>query len=268
MVFCTLKDSNGGSVFKTIVDTLSSQMSHISITMSDDHITLSGVDMAHVSIVHITLLSSSFSTFRKTVDRDVNMHVSSEHFKRILRGSKPDDSMTITLKREHDTVVLIQFENEFRTVSFKLPMLEIDQESIDVPELEYDTTVHIPASKFQSIFQDLNVLSPETVCIRSTDKYVEFSSEEHGCETEMSVHPSDDVRIDWTKDVFIQVSLDKFLAYSTMSKMCEDVHLHLSCDYPIYVHFPLVRTVLTKDGEKEKTTIGHCKCHIAPRTID
>lgn len=268
MVFCTLKDSNGGAIFKTIVDTLSSQMSHISMTITNDHLILSGVDMAHVSIVNITLLSSSFSTFRKATDQDVNMHVSIDHFKRILRGCKTDDSITITLKQEHDTAVFVQFENEFRTVSFKLPMLDIDQDSIDVPELEYETTVHLPALKFHTVFQDLNVLSPETVCIQSTNEYVQFASDEHGCETEMSVCVSDDVRIDWTDNVSVQVSVDKFLAYSTMAKMCDDVHLHLSCDYPVYIHFPLVRTITTNDGKKEKLNVGDCKCHIAPRTTD
>ena len=268
MVFCTLKDSNGGAIFKTIVDTLSSQMSHISMTITNNHLILSGVDMAHVSIVNITLLSSSFSTFRKATDQDVNMHVSIDHFKRILRGCKTDDSITITLKQEHDTAVFVQFENEFRTVSFKLPMLDIDQDSIDVPELEYETTVHLPALKFHTVFQDLNVLSPETVCIQSTNEYVQFASEEHGSETEMSVFASDDVRIDWTDNVSVQVSVDKFLAYSTMAKMCDDVHLHLSCDYPVYIHFPLVRTITTNDGKKEKFHVGDCKCHIAPRTTD
>lgn len=268
MVFCTLKNANGGIIFKTIVDTLSSQMSHIGMTITNNHLVLSGVDTAHVSIVNISLLSSSFSTFRKTTEQDVDMHVSIEHFKRILRGCKADDSMKIILKNKYDTSVFIEFENAFRTVSFKLPMLDIDQDSIDVPELKYETTVHLPASKFQTVFQDLNVLSPEAVNIRSTNEHVQFTSEENGCETEMSICASEEVRIDWTNNVSVQVSLDKLLAYSTMSKMCDDVHLHLSGDYPVYIHFPLVYTKTINEGKKETVFVGDCKCHIAPRTSD
>lgn len=268
MTFCIVEDSNGGFIFKTIVETLSSQMSHVSIAITNDHLLLSGVDTAHVSIVNITLLSSSFSTFRKESEQDINMHVSIEHFKRILRGCNSEDSMKLKLENKHDTCIVIEFENKFRKVSFKLPMLQIDEENIEVPQLEYETVVCLPASRFQTVFQDLNVLSPETVLICSTNDQIQFKSEEHGSETEMIIVSSDKVHIVWAKNVVTQVSLDKFLAYSIMSKMCDDVHLHLSGDYPIYIHFPLVHSIMTKEGEKKKVSIGNCKCHIAPRTTD
>lgn len=265
MTFCKITDSHGGDALKTIVETVSSQMSHISFTINHNTLLISGVDMAHVSIVQIALLSSSFSTFQKKGEQDIHFHVSISHLKRILRGCKSDDSFSMSLKNENDTYVRIQFENEFRSVSFRLPMLEIDQDVIEVPDLEYETTINIPACKFQSVFNDLNVLSPETVCIRSCEDEIVISSDEHGSEVDMCVPASEDVKIDWTENVTVQVSLDKLIAYSGMSKLSDQVHMHLSCDFPVYVHFPLIRLV-TNNGKKEKNPIGTCKCHIAPRT--
>lgn len=274
MTFCTISDATGGSVFKTIVETLSSQMSYLSLRILSDRIEISGVDSGHVSVATISLFSSCFSTFHKLEpDNPVHVYLSLEQLKKILRACGSDDTLSIIINKKDDICVTFQFENLLRCHAFSLTVLDIEEESLDIPELDYETVVQLPAQGFRRMFDEMSVMDSEAVHFTSTSENLSIVTTDVVCQSKVNLNNSSpDVDITWTDDVSIKVSLPKIRSYGILSKLCSHVTIHISENFPALFYFKFMREIPI-EGENEKNEknekheniiIGEGKCHIAP----
>jgi len=267
MCYCKISDASGGIVFKNIVETLSSQMSSMSLCILTDTVEISGVDMTHVSVVSISLFSSCFSTFHKLEpDRPIHIHISLEQLKKILRACNNDDVLSIIVENKGDNTVIFQFENNLRCHAFTLTMLDIEEDSIDVPELEYNTVVQLPANGFRHLIDELCVMDSEAVQFVSTTEDLTLTTNDVACNSSVILkNSSQDIIISWKDDVSVKISLPKIKSYSVLSKLCSSVQVHISEDFPALLYYKFVREIETDEkGKKEMQIIGEGRCHIAP----
>eukprot|EP00441_Pelagodinium_beii_P003809 CAMPEP_0197699710 /NCGR_PEP_ID=MMETSP1338-20131121/120983_1 /TAXON_ID=43686 ORGANISM="Pelagodinium beii, Strain RCC1491" /NCGR_SAMPLE_ID=MMETSP1338 /ASSEMBLY_ACC=CAM_ASM_000754 /LENGTH=141 /DNA_ID=CAMNT_0043283231 /DNA_START=87 /DNA_END=508 /DNA_ORIENTATION=+ len=78
-------------------------------------------------------------------------------------------------KPDSDTINLM-FENEGqdKLSDFEVRLMDIDADHLGIPETEYSCVVKMPASEFQKVCRDLNVLG-ETCVISVNKEGVKFS---------------------------------------------------------------------------------------------
>jgi len=251
------------SLLKKILESLKDLVTDANFDCSPTGVALQAMDSSHVSLVSMLLQQEGFEKYR--CDRAIQLGINLNAMSKVMKCAGNDDSVTIKSKEEGDTVNFT-FENQKQSKisEFELKLLEIDADSLGIPDTEYQEVIKMPAAEFQRICRDLTILG-DTVIISATKKGVKFSvSGDVGngnvqCKPSSGVDAKEDeqVTIELEEPVSLTFAL-KYLNYFTKAtSLATTVSLSMSKDVPLVVEYP----ISVKEGE----SVGYVRFYLAPK---
>ncbi|KAG8832677.1 proliferating cell nuclear antigen [Serendipita sp. 399] len=168
----------------------------------DEGIRLQAMDNSHVALVSLNLKSEGFEEYR--CDRPMTLGVNIASLTKVIKCAKDDDEVTLSATDQADTINLVYnakgvfltilpllsfgvpgLKNGFflrrklasdRVANYELKLMDIDQETLGIPETEYDATVTLPSAEFARLCRDLSALG-ESVKIEVSKEGIRFTSE-------------------------------------------------------------------------------------------
>ncbi|KAL0235427.1 hypothetical protein GEMRC1_002009 [Eukaryota sp. GEM-RC1] len=162
------------STLKKIVDAIKDLVKEANIECTLQGVSLQAMDGSHVALVSLTLRKEGFTDF--TNHRNITLGVNLKNLDTILKCAGKDDTVTLSAGDKADHLD-IRFVNETsgQESSFTIKLMDIDQESLGIPDQEYDTEIKLPSSEFQRICKDLGQLG-DTITITTVKGAVSFSA--------------------------------------------------------------------------------------------
>ena len=255
--YCEIHCTNG-TIFKTIVDTLRSEMETLSLQISTKGIHINGMDSTHVSFVDISLLPSSFSLFDIPKDAETfEVSLSLETLHKVLRSCGPNDSMKIIVKEKNDVQIGIHLKNNVRENKFNVNTLDIEHDSIGLPKLTYDANWSLAATTFKRICDELGYIDDGNISFENHPSAVNIQMTSIDCDSTIELNKEGGLEGSSTSEKpFSQsISLTKLKSYSSFAKLSKTIEIHSTPKMPIHLHFPVVM------GDE---TVGNVRCHLAP----
>lgn len=146
------------STLKKCIDAIKDLVSQVNIEANATGISLQAMDSAHISLVSFMLNESAFSSYR--CDKSTTLGISLVELSKIFKMSSTDDQ--VTLKSDNESNFLnITFDNlkSGRTSEFQLNLINIDSESLGIPDTEYPTSIKLGSSDFFKICKELNTVA-------------------------------------------------------------------------------------------------------------
>jgi len=141
------------NILKTSFDAISSIVDEVQIQTDSEGIRLDALDRGHITFVHLDLKTSLFDDF--VCDEPEKINIDTDEFGKILKRSKADDKVIISLD-EGNFIIIFQGEAK-RT--FKIRLIDIDQEPPSPPELNHPTQFEIPFSLLKDSINDIDIFS-------------------------------------------------------------------------------------------------------------
>jgi proliferating cell nuclear antigen PCNA len=109
------------------------------------------------------------------VDRTLALGIKLESMAKILKCSGNDDMITLKTEDDSDSLTfMFESPSQDRISDFELRLMAIDSEHLGIPDTEYTATIKMPASEFQRITRDLQIVG-DTVKISCSKDGVKFS---------------------------------------------------------------------------------------------
>ncbi len=115
------------------------------------------MDSSHVSLCAVQLKAEGFDHFR--CDKPTVLGINTGNLTKILKCAGNDD--VITVKNEEGTdglALLFESPNQDRVSDFELKLMEIESETLGIPDTEYKCFIKMPSAEFQRIIRDLQIL--------------------------------------------------------------------------------------------------------------
>lgn len=150
------------------------------------------MDNSHVALVAVKLEASGFKRYR--CDRSIPLGVNLGSLTKVLKCAKDDDICTLKAGDDAD-ILSLTYEAKStyrRTRSFKtkltrtidsdriaeyeMKLMDIDADTLGIPETEYDASVTMPSTEFGRIVRDLSLLG-ESVRIEVSKEGIRFVSD-------------------------------------------------------------------------------------------
>jgi proliferating cell nuclear antigen len=160
------------SAFKAVFEVLKDIINDVNVYFTDTGIRILTIDTAHVTLVHMNLAAENFEEYNcpTTIIAGMNM---SNMFK-LLKSVSSQDTLTIDI--EGRDYMNIKIENSVKKsfTSFKLKLLDINEDELEVPDIDMDVITTLPSIDFQKIARDMGNLSNEITIIRDRN-ILEFS---------------------------------------------------------------------------------------------
>eukprot|EP01096_Ripella_sp_DP13-Kostka_P016525 TRINITY_DN807_c0_g1_i1.p1 TRINITY_DN807_c0_g1~~TRINITY_DN807_c0_g1_i1.p1 ORF type:complete len:262 (+),score=161.89 TRINITY_DN807_c0_g1_i1:79-864(+) len=246
------------SLLKKILESIKDLVNDANFDCSSEGIALQSMDSSHVSLVAMLLRSQGFVEYR--CDRNIALGINLGSMSKILKCAGNDDSVTIKADDEGDKVTFI-FENPKgdKVSTFELKLIEIDSETLSIPETDYKAVVSVPASDFQKVCRDLTILG-DTVSISCTKGSIRFSvsgdlgsgNTELRQTTDIDSKPEETVTISLEEPVNLSFALRYLNFFTKATGLANTVTLSISPDIPVMLEYPM-------------TDLGYVRYYLAPK---
>eukprot|EP00326_Haptolina_ericina_P024638 CAMPEP_0181182720 /NCGR_PEP_ID=MMETSP1096-20121128/8039_1 /TAXON_ID=156174 ORGANISM="Chrysochromulina ericina, Strain CCMP281" /NCGR_SAMPLE_ID=MMETSP1096 /ASSEMBLY_ACC=CAM_ASM_000453 /LENGTH=260 /DNA_ID=CAMNT_0023271345 /DNA_START=30 /DNA_END=812 /DNA_ORIENTATION=+ len=250
-----------GAMLKKITEAMKDLVTEANFDCSSTGISLQAMDSSHVSLVALLLRSDGFDHFR--CDRNISLGINLGSMGKVLKCCNNDDIVTLKADDNGDSMTFM-FENQSqdRISDFELKLMDIDSEHLGIPETDYKSMIKMPASEFQRICRDLQILG-DTVTIAIGKDGVKFSvSGEMGSgnmtirqNTSVDTKEEEQVQIEMEEPVTLNFALRYLNFFTKATPLSGSVTLQLSKDVPLVVEYKM-------------EDLGHMRFYLAPKIED
>ena len=151
----------------------------LSLNISEDKLYIQGMDANHVCVYELFLLKEWFDLWNVTENKTygVSLHI----FNKILNICSEKQKIIIT--NDNDDKLDIEFisdeKGEFNKY-FAMPLFDIDDEMMSIPDQEYDVDIEMESKKFKSLIEELTKFNDTLSLVCNEEELLLKSESEEG----------------------------------------------------------------------------------------
>lgn len=250
------------SAVKTLIEAIKEVLTDTVIEVDSTGIKIATVDNSHTVLVHVRLFADKFEAFTCTAPKSIGVNLLNLH--KIIKSINNNDILTFFMTEGNDNYLGIVIDNVEKntTTTYRLNLLDLDNEYLDIPPATFHSLINIPSTDFQKIVRDMNNLA-DYVDIKSCNNQLTFKCTGEFCsqETVLSEYcngfTSESVDDECGPDHIIQGEFDlKYLVlFTKCTNLCNTVRLYMKNDYPLVVNYDIA-------------SLGEVKMCLSPRSSD
>ncbi|PPQ93505.1 hypothetical protein CVT25_005203 [Psilocybe cyanescens] len=234
---------------------------------NEEGIVLRAMDNSYVALVSIKFGAPGFTRYR--CDRPMTLGVKLMSLTKVLRCAKDDDICTSKAADEADVLNLVyETKNSDRIAEYDMKLMDIDADSLTIPETEYGARVALPSSEFTRIVCDLSQLG-ESVRIEVSKEGVRFANDGEAANGSVLLWQNDEghsstnddsapagVVIEMNQHISLTFSLKHLVNFSKSASLSGKVQLLMS-NGRIRLH-PGIHPILyrTQDRRRLESEVG------------
>lgn len=205
---------------------------------------ITAIDESATVLVNLKLEASKFTKFE--CKRPVmNLGVHLVWFYTILKVINNDENISLSVDREdeHNLNIDIINPDEDTTKNYKLKMLDLNDNKITVPDLQFDVRIQMNSTKFQKLCKEMDVIS-NYVEIKCTKDNITFTCKGDMIESFTQPYKHDpNIGVSISKsDKSPQViqgiyELRRLVLFSKCSSLSTDIEIFMKNDFPLALKY-------------------------------
>jgi len=266
-----IRNSDRADKFATIFQHIKLFTDHISISCSDKYMKMQCMDNAHVAILEMSLPAAWFDVYTLTDHASIRIGFNATYLHRILSSRDKDqqiqlvyssedtDRLLIHLTKPED-VVLSVAEGDNTSVKtktkdkkpttntfdkhFELPLIDIEEEGMHIPEIEYTAELAMHSAQFADIITQLKMFGDtmEVQCSEERIALASTSQDQGKMFVEIGINDLSEFAIDEGADLALSFSLTYLKHFCAYSRISELVSIKFGESYPMRIAYSLGET--------------------------
>ena len=244
-----------GNAIRTLFEVLKEIVHDVCLRVDATGVSLLTLDGARCALVYMRLRADAFEEFwcRGTFSLGLNM---ASVFK-LVKTSGSHDTITMYLESAMATELGIKIQNAEKNsmTDFKLKLLDVDDEIITLPDVQFDNVITMPSAFFQRLCRDMLNLS-DTMVIRSEGSQLVLSCEGDFARQETVIGEADaGMNVASLTDKVIEgrFSLKYLSLFCKASNLSNTIELFLKEAYPLILKYNVA-------------SLGELRFCVAPKT--
>jgi proliferating cell nuclear antigen len=237
------------SSFRNIFEVLKDIINDVNIYFDSKGVHIDTLDTARVSLVHVFLAAENFEEYSCPSEIIAGINISNTY--KLLKSITGSDTFSMAINDSEYMDIMIRNEEKKSSTKFRLKLLEIDEEILEVPDIPMDTITTVPSIDFQRICRDMGNLSTE-IHIHRDLNHLQLSCTGDFANQTTSLDCPDTANKP-TGNIY---SLKYINLFTKATGMCSNVQLFQSSedlDMPIIVRYSVAN-------------LGEMKFYLAPKT--
>jgi proliferating cell nuclear antigen len=213
MHFRTIQASAIKSVFEVLKDIIND----VNVYFTPKGIHILTLDTARVTLVHMELGAENFEEYECATDIIAGLNMANVY--KLLKSVTGQDTLLVRIEGRDYMEIFIENPEKKSSTSFKLKLLDINEDILELPDIHMDVVTTLPAIDFQRITRDMSNLATEMDIIRDGNK-LELSCKGDFADQKTVIEFPDAVRK--TGSTF---SLKYINLFTKATNMCSSVQL-------------------------------------------
>lgn len=234
-----IRDKKKRTQFIYIFNYLKNITDRLSWNVSPEMLYIQGMDSSHICIYELFLKKSWFDVW--DVSENKTYGLSLAIFNKIMHICS--DKQTIIISDESVDKLNIQFISEEKgefNKFFEIPLMEIDEDMLSIPEQDYEVDIKMESKKFKSVIDELFIFNDVLNIVCNESEIILESESTDG--NMKAVITSDDIEmLAIVENTTIKASFGiKYISHMCQFyKLSESCIVHLSENTPIMVKYDL-----------------------------
>ena len=152
------------SALRTIFEVLKDIVNDVNVYFTPHGVRIVTLDTARVTLVHMFLPAENFEAYTCESEVIAGLNMANTH--KLLKSVTNNDSLIMRMQGRD--VLEIEIENTVKhsTTTFKLKLLDINEDILEVPDITMDIITTMPSLDFQRVARDMGNLANDMTIFR------------------------------------------------------------------------------------------------------
>lgn len=218
------------------ISIISELVNEVHLKIDKDKIELIAMDPANVAMIIFKLLSSAFTEYK--IEKPVEISISLDSFKQILKRAKPSDVVSLELDKDKNKLK-IQIKGD-STRTFNLALIDLEKKEQRVPDLSFPVKIESSTITFDEAIEDMDIVSESVALIAEKNKFtIESQGSLHNAKVEISPDEETSIKFDSKDAIKSRYSIDYLKKIIKASKLTKKVNIYFNKDYPLKLEYAI-----------------------------
>lgn len=260
-----IRNSERADRFASIFQHIKLFTDHIAISCDSTHMKMQCMDNAHVAILEMSLPAAWFDVYSLTAGEHIRIGFNATFLHRILSSRDKEqqihlvysgndaDRMMIHLTKQDDNADTNPNTNAKKDKKpttntfdkhFELPLIDIEEEGMIIPEIEYTAELSMHSAQFADIVAQLKMFG-DTMEVQCSEERIALASTSHDqgkMFVEIGINDLSEFAIDEGADLALSFSLTYLKYFCAYSRISELVSIKFGESYPMRIGYSLGET--------------------------
>ncbi len=227
--------------FRILIEALKEILTDTNIIFDETGMKLIATDSSKIVLIHMKLNSENFEHY--SCSKKITIGVNMNNMFKLIKTMGNNDILTLFIKENDPNKLGIKINNEDKNsqTTFKLNLLDISDEDIDIPPAEFETELTLPSIDFQKLIRDMTNIG-EFVDIKSIGSDLTFN-----CNGDFAIQEtilsetqgglSFSVKSPPEKPIQGIFSLKYLVLFTKCTNLCNLIHMYIKNDYPLIIRY-------------------------------
>lgn len=254
---------------RDLVESIKDIVPNVTFTFSDEGLDMQSMDVNKVALVELFIPAHSFSSYSNKDDENVVISVDLQSLSKTLKCVKADAVCRMSWKKGADELNM-NFKSTSESFSFKLKLLNMEQQTINIPVRNNDVTFTLPSDTYQNFTKDISALAAD-VTIKVTEESIGFDFRSDIGNGDWNVEFGDNIKLhDFSEEVSQKFSIKYLQNFGRAVQNAGCTDMAMKDGEPIEIVCPLgkfselIHQEVDED-EEEIYPYGFLKFYLAPK---
>jgi len=147
------------SALKSVFEVLKDIINDVNVYFTSKGVHVLTLDTARVTLVHMVLGAENFEEYECPTDIIAGLNMSNVY--KLLKSVTSHDTLTMAITGRDYMDMVIENSVKKSFTNFKLKLLDINEDQLDLPDIQMDLVTTMPSVDFQRYSRDMGNLSNE-----------------------------------------------------------------------------------------------------------
>lgn len=158
------------AAIKGIFEVLKDIINDVNVYFTPTGIKVLTLDTARVTLVHMFLAAENFEEYTCPSEIAAGLNMANTH--KLLKSVGPSDTLSMSIKDTDSLECVIENTAKKSKTSFKLKLLDINEDILEVPDICMNVITTMPSIDFQRVTRDMGNLANDMTITRHGTKLV------------------------------------------------------------------------------------------------
>lgn len=225
------------NAIKTLFEVLKDLLTDVNVTFDEHGMRMLAMDGARVALVHVKLNGADIEQYSCTQKYTLGINLTGLH--KLLKGIGNNDTVCFEIFDESLDELVLTLENLDKNcvTTYRLKLLDIDEEMLQIPDVRFDSVISMPSTDFQRICRDMSGIS-EAISIETSHNELKLDCAGEFASCAMKIGETQNgVSFDGGESVKGSFALRYLTTFSKSFNLSNYVELLLKNNYPLILHY-------------------------------
>ena len=242
--------------FITIFKNIKNLVPLVNLIINEDSLYIQGMDSSHICLLEILLKDTWFDLFEQ---ENMVLGINSEMLYNVVEKWKPGYSIT-AYTADNDYLIIRFDADNMLTKVYSIQLLDIDSETLQVPDKEYDLDLILKSNVFKDVISEISTFD-STIKFICTLKKINLKADGDMGKVDIEIKDSDIIEyaaaLEDDGNIDIDYGVGNIKEACNFYKLNENVNVHISNNMPIKIHYQIA-----------DCTDSFVRLFIAPKIMD